>query len=995
MIEKKRGSVRIIHLSDLHVGEWGASLDDEIKAMIKDIADNFQGANFVVITGDLTFSGEAKQFKVISEKIIPRISAAAHVGKKKFIVVPGNHDVHRESATASIKIAVEGMKTGITNPDNLVTEVLTSQVFDNYQNFVSTTGVMTRARCQDGFCTITLTDARSQLGKISFACINTAWACIEDSRKGDVFVSRKQLEFAREATEEGQLKIVALHHDINWLHDSEVELIERMSSDFDIMLMGHVHRDASVLRQTPNNTALLLTGAAFANDAHAEYLGYNVYDIDPFDCKVTIYYRKYVAARHKFVPNVDCFDDGKAELPYRCPAPLISDDGKPRVYTYLPVVENDQISEQLRKMQGLEHPVYIPPVLEQVALDEGCEKLTIIDLGSFLEKDVLLYARRECGKTIFLEKLAIEENDVVYVDCKDVQRRQKQAPDYFKEALRSKIGNRPVDGLVVAIDHIILEDSNELPVLRETLSEFGMAEHLIVATSSEFLFKSALNNKATSSFRKVRLKAWGVKAIEEFAVKFWHEKFPGNAPRIDYLKTCLEHSDLPITPVIVCVFISLFAIAGSEDGHANITSLIDRIAEVRFGVKKQNYIDLLMMLACEHHRRRVDRIPLDDAKRLIDGYYDSRNLDYERDSILSNLVDSKFVLVEDARWIRFSYFVFRDYFVARAIDRGMLLISDLISTDVSILANASPLILYGAIKRDDSLVIEEVFNYLSKVCSNKIDPCFDFSKLDEFISYLFMSHRQSVEEEQTMVEEERRKRDQYKELQYEFEENRRRHEQYRNAQKHVADIYDDLGHSYVERLVSLLTVAYNLYRNLETISAAKKEEYLKSILEFHVYCNLMMIQSFREITQDREFKSIIAYVVTIGGEIFLRMELFSPVLRKTIVNVLSKEKNDLKRFLLISLYAAGRFDGYEHMIEEFAAATQSFTAIEMLYFKVRQMLVSCRTESIPDKLLKLFRAVVLRRNQIFKLRENDISGEITSVKRSHYTNFHWEDKGIK
>ena len=69
MIEKKRGSVRIIHLSDLHVGEWGASLDDEIKAMIKDIADNFQGANFVVITGDLTFSGEAKQFKVISEKI--------------------------------------------------------------------------------------------------------------------------------------------------------------------------------------------------------------------------------------------------------------------------------------------------------------------------------------------------------------------------------------------------------------------------------------------------------------------------------------------------------------------------------------------------------------------------------------------------------------------------------------------------------------------------------------------------------------------------------------------------------------------------------------------------------------------------------------------------------------------------------------------------------------------------------------------------------------
>ena len=995
MAEKKRGSVRIIHLSDFHVREWGAPLDDEIKAMAKDLEENFQGADFVVITGDLTFSGEVQQFKVVEEKILPRISAAAHVGKKKFIVVPGNHDVHRESATALIRAAARRMKAGDTSPDDLVSEVLASHAFDNYRKFVSTAGVMAKAKSQGGFRTITLSAARSQFGRISFACINTAWVCIEDSRKGEVFVSKKQFEFAREMIAEGQLKIAVMHHDINWLHDSEVELIERMSSDFDIMLMGHVHRDASVLRQTPNNTALLLTGAAFANDAHAEYFGYNVYDIDPQDCKVTIYYRKYATARHKFVPNVECFDDGKAELPYRCPAPLISDDGKPRAYTYLPVVGNDQISEQLRKMQGLEHPVYIPPVLEHVTLDKGCEKLTRIDLSTFLEKDVLLYARRECGKTIFLEKLAIEESDAVYVDCKDVQRQQKQATDYFKEALQSKIGNRPVDGLVVAIDHLILQDSNELPVLREILSEFGVAERLIVATSSEFLFKSALNNKATSSFRKVRLKAWGVKTIEEFAVKFWREKFPGDVPRIDYLKTCLEHSDLPITPVIVCVFISLFAIAGSEDGHANITSLIDRIADVRFGVKKQNYVDLLMMLACELHKRRMDRIPLDDAKRLIDMYYDSRNLDYEQDLILSNLVDSKFVLVEDARWIRFPYFIFRDYFVARAIDRGVLPISDLIATDVSILANASPLILYGAIKRDDSLVIEKVFNYLSKVCANTISPSFDFSKLDEFISYLFTSRRQSVEEEQAMVEEERRKRDQYKVLQDEFEANRNRHEQYRNAQKSVSSTYDNVGYSYVERLVFLLTLAYNLYRNLETIPAAKKEEYLQDILEFHVYCNLMMIQAFKEINQDREFKSIIAYVVTIGGEVFLRLELFSPLLRKTIINVLSKEKNDLKRFLLISLYAAGRFDGYERMIEEFAETTQSFAAIEMLYFKVRQLLVSCRAENIPDKLLKLFRVVVSRRNQIFRLRENDIAGEITSVKRTHYANFHWEDKGIK
>lgn len=995
-MDKKEGSIRILHLSDLHVKTLDGELSDEIAALADDIAQNFQEVDYIALTGDLTYSGQESQFEVISKNLLPRIRSAAHVGAKNIIVIPGNHDVDRSLVSGMLKMSIAKMKD-CHDADTLVSEVTQTPVFKAYVDFVKNNELM-KGNCFDahGFCKYVDRSVREFHGEIEFACFNSAWSCVDDRSKGEVFLSAMQTDYECNKTGNADIRIALVHHDLEWLHESENKLVERIKSDFDVVLAGHVHRDNSMRQQGPKGDTLLLTGACFAGDASARHRGYNVYDINPVDGKIKIFYRKYVADDRRFAENVDYVPHGEWEGDFKSTVPL-SAEGRKRALAYvlLPTVKDSEIVEQLRMVQGIDRPIYIPPALDRVMLKDGRENVESINMEKVFEKDVLLYAPRDCGKTLFLKKFSRENRDSVYIDCADVSRGGAVPEAYFKSVLDLKLKDGSVAGAIVMLDHLKINDSNELSVLRVELYKRGNPSCVVIATSSEFLFNASLNNKNVSSFSKVKIREWGVKVIEEFARKFWAEKFPGNLPQIDYLKTSLMHSDLPITPVIVAVFISLFAMTASKDSSASLTRLMERIAEIKFGANKYNYMDLLVALACKMHKEKRDSVLLEELRTLIAEYFDSKNLDYELDDVLRILMESRFLVMDGTVDVRFPYYIFKDYFIACAIAKNRLKLDVLMSSDSLILSNASALVLYGSIIRDDARLVSRLFDALVENCGNKVGGAFDFSKLDDFISYLFLPLRQTVEEERLLVDEVRKRRDQYKNLQAEFEENRSRYLAERKAQDSVLCDRSDCSDSFIERVISLLKAFYNIYRNLENLSAKEKESYLDVILEFHVYCNLMIIQSFKDIDSDREFRTIIAYVVTIGGQLFMRFELFSPALRRTILHCLDSEKNDFKRFLLISLYADGRFDGYEDYLASFAKETSSYSAIEMVYFKVRQMLITYREENIPDKLMSLFKTVVDRRNQIYKTKSTTIADEVTDVKRSHWKNYHWGDKKIK
>lgn len=994
MFSKDKGCIRILHLSDLHVKEADKELLDEIVALEDDIKGNFAEFDFIVITGDLTYSGKNSQFDVIAHKVIPRLRSVAKVAPKSIIIVPGNHDVDRDMVSETFRIAIRNIKTS-KDADQCVSDIINSPGFGPYRKFIAETNILRQSETINGFCRYATRIARTFCGKIHFACFNTAWCCLEDCSKGNIFLTKRQIDFTEEKDNETNIRMAIMHHGLDWLHEDEYPIAERLNSSYDLIFTGHVHREASVFQTTPKGQTLVLTGACFSGDDSAKYFGYNIYDVNPVDGNVKVYYRKYIADDCRFAENVDYVPHGVATLQFKTVVPMSADARSQAIaFSYLPRVENSKIVEQLKRTQGLDRPIYIPPILDAVTLKDGEECRNTIQIDELLNKDTVLFAPKDYGKTLFLEKLTLDIPESIYVDCSDIVRLGCSAEEYFRNVVSKKIGENRLDGLVVLIDHLCLDNSSELAELRTLLSRNGNAKSIVVSTSSEFLFSSALRNKATSRFSKVKIRAWGVDTIEAFARKFWAEKRPGQEPRIDYLKTSLAHSDIPITPVIIGVYVSLFAMTSVNASSASLVNLIERLAEITFGADKYNNMDVLMNLACKFHKEKDDKISSDEMRRLIAEYYDSKNLDYKVELVFRRLIDSRFIIEDSHGFVTFSYYIFRDYFVALAMFRRKLDVKSLTSSDSMVMSNTSPLVLYGSIARDDENVIEGLLDRLLSVCGNNVGEDFDFKQLDGFISFLFLPPGKSVDEEQQLVEAKRKNINQYKMLQEEFERNRQRHKEFREKEASFREEEVIATESYIDKVIVLLGTFYNLYRNLENISGEMKEGYLDLILDFHVYCNLMLIQTFKELAVDKELSTLIAYIVTIGGQSFLRHELLSPSLRKTIIKGIKKESNDFKKFLLISLYADGMFDGYEDLLQEFLSETNSYSAIEMLYFKVRHLLITHRERTIPDKLLGLFKNVVEKRNLIFRKKVNNISQEVDGVKRSHMENYQWGDKSL-
>jgi DNA repair exonuclease SbcCD nuclease subunit len=94
--------IRWLHISDIHMRVskvW--SQDVVLKAMCDDIAkQRNEGAtpDFVLATGDLAFSGNAKEYKLV-ERMFDAVSAASGVPKDQIFCIPGNHDIDRERQT--------------------------------------------------------------------------------------------------------------------------------------------------------------------------------------------------------------------------------------------------------------------------------------------------------------------------------------------------------------------------------------------------------------------------------------------------------------------------------------------------------------------------------------------------------------------------------------------------------------------------------------------------------------------------------------------------------------------------------------------------------------------------------------------------------------------------------------------------------------------------------------------------------------------------------
>ena len=91
--------IRWLHISDIHLragNEW--SQDVVLKAMCRNIGEQRAAGNqadFVLVTGDIAFSGKSDEY-ALAASFFDAVQTASGVSRERIFCVVGNHDIDRD-----------------------------------------------------------------------------------------------------------------------------------------------------------------------------------------------------------------------------------------------------------------------------------------------------------------------------------------------------------------------------------------------------------------------------------------------------------------------------------------------------------------------------------------------------------------------------------------------------------------------------------------------------------------------------------------------------------------------------------------------------------------------------------------------------------------------------------------------------------------------------------------------------------------------------------
>ena len=316
------------HFSDVH---WDARASTErrsfLSALFEDLRrriDQHGTPDFIVISGDLSFSGEEAQLLDAEENFIkPLIKIAANENLPLFLV-PGNHDLRRSIARTvnpSLILSIQSVKSlnEFLDTDELIDTV--ERPFASFEEF-SHRHMPNAERGVLGWWQELVIRGT----KLLIAGLNSAWAStyhktgegvVDDERY--LLLGQRQLQNLIEYSDKSKLSLLILHHPLKWLNGFNEPHVKHLINKYsDFVLFGHTHtlHDLSLTLSATGTSVYLPSPAIYdrADTDTIEYArGYNIVVFDPISRKGNAYYFKYSAAyATKFSPFVELYtSDGQ------------------------------------------------------------------------------------------------------------------------------------------------------------------------------------------------------------------------------------------------------------------------------------------------------------------------------------------------------------------------------------------------------------------------------------------------------------------------------------------------------------------------------------------------------------------------------------------------------------------------------------------------------------------------------------------------------------
>jgi predicted MPP superfamily phosphohydrolase len=244
-----------LQVSDIHMrlrDEW--SQDVVLRAMADSIRQRRAQdltLDFILVTGDLGFSGKKEEYDLVA-RFLDELASAAEVPRERIFIVPGNHDVNRSRQ----QLCFQGARAVLTSPntvdpvlgpdsDDLATLKQRQEAYRAFQT--SYFRGQTRTVTPDGLAYVSSLVIEDVM--IAIVGLDSAWLAEGgNADHGNLLLGERQVINALNAADKLDPHIVIgmAHHPLHLLRDFDRNAaIRQITKRCDFYHCGHLHRPES------------------------------------------------------------------------------------------------------------------------------------------------------------------------------------------------------------------------------------------------------------------------------------------------------------------------------------------------------------------------------------------------------------------------------------------------------------------------------------------------------------------------------------------------------------------------------------------------------------------------------------------------------------------------------------------------------------------------------------------------------------------------------
>lgn len=713
---------KIIHISDIHAsthptkGQMSHVLPQLRDAFLKD-RSIYDGADSVIISGDMTFSGKDEEFKLFDTVLLQPIKESLGIKNSDIFFAPGNHDTNRGNFKYSQTKAIKSLRDK-HNPEEIA--YLQSEIFSSADNPCGAwSDYISNFYGQDSSL-IEMTPLyqvyRHQ--NVGVACLNTGWSSIGENDRENLFIGEIQIEKALKQLRHLDNKLIVLHHPFDWLHPIERRALARQitKNGVNAVFYGHMHEFNLLRESTFSDDFVMKLQAGRFDLSGNDKSGYSLLSLNHSNNLTSgrVYFRKYDKESSSFTAWEDRCPNG--HLDYESiPAngfnrEAFADDSKFILDKYeYDLMCNTGVTENERKRLT---DIFIFPAMKIInnydIESQGEEQYINFEQLESSRDNFVIVGGENSGKSTILKNLVISklrdqsrlELDEIafYLDCKgktvgskhriksELVGTYEHAPSssLYIDILRTKV---TTENALIIIDGLDELSAHCMDEVLDFLKEFNNPRFIISCKHSaaqELMTK--LRKQAQRSFIELSISGMKRSHLKGLIGKWLPDDKERKAVTKEILKT-VDNAGMPNNLFVYSMLLSIYERKqGNFSTYLHEADLVENFIEVIMhkhcitNKRAPQYKDLLRLLGYIAERMvTINQYSLkcSETEALIVEFNSSIAQDFTVEKYLTPILASGVIERSDDNHYRFSQACFFDYAYARYLSTQRIEYSDL------------------------------------------------------------------------------------------------------------------------------------------------------------------------------------------------------------------------------------------------------------------------------------------------------------------------------